>query len=356
MTIIAILPPREGFSPTQFGAVALCVKDFCAYSRFSKDIHILGGVKCEPFAGLTYQEIPPKSLFFSCYIKRCADYIRNHNASLIELHNRPVMAKKLAACHVPIALHLHNDPHTMAGAKTASERNQLMEYCAAVYCVSEYIRQRFVDGLDAGHHDKVHTVYNGLHIPETIPSKEHSIILVGRMAPKKGTLPFLHAIEQLDDRLGDWHVTLIGAHKTSGPEQAYIQQCLDIIAAMPHRITYHPRLPHDQTMEHFGKASIAVIPSTWEEPFGRTALEAMSRGCAMISSVLGGLDEVIGEAGIRLEYITAEEIAAAILPLIENTSLRQNYSTQAHLAAMRFAIEEWTGKMDEVREKVALGG
>lgn len=354
MTIIAILPPREGFSPTHFGAVALCVKDFCEYSRFAKDIQVLGGVECEPFPGIAYRAITPKKSWFSStlarYAKACAGYIRTQNATLIELHNRPAMAKYLAACGVPVAVHLHNDPQTMAGAKTAKERNALMHHCQAVYCVSEYIRQQFLAGLDVAHHAQVHTLYNGLHIPETIPGKDHSILLVGRMAPKKGTLPFLQAIQQLDERLGDWKVILVGAHKTSGPEQAYIKQCLDSIAAMPHRITYHPRLPHEQTMQLFANAAIAAIPSTWEEPFGRTALEAMSRGCAVISSVLGGLDEVIGDAAIRLESINATTIAQALEPLLTDATLRNTYSNKAHVAAKKFAIEDWTARLDGIRE------
>ena len=36
---------------------------------------------------------------------------------------------------------------------------------------------------------------------------------------------------------------------------------------------------HDKVLE-FLKVSISVVCSRWEEPFGRTSLEAASRGCA----------------------------------------------------------------------------
>ena len=39
------------------------------------------------------------------------------------------------------------------------------------------------------------------------------------------------------------------------------------------------------------KCEIAVVPSRWEEPFGRTALESSSRACATIISNKGGLPE-----------------------------------------------------------------
>ena len=38
------------------------------------------------------------------------------------------------------------------------------------------------------------------------------------------------------------------------------------------------------------------MPSRWEEPFGRTALEAVSSGCATIISNRGGLTETTDHA------------------------------------------------------------
>ena len=49
-------------------------------------------------------------------------------------------------------------------------------------------------------------------------------------------------------------------------------------------------------MAIFNKSEIAVVPSRWEEPFGRTALEASSRGCATIISNRGGLTETTDHA------------------------------------------------------------
>ena len=39
------------------------------------------------------------------------------------------------------------------------------------------------------------------------------------------------------------------------------------------------------------KSSISIVNPTWEEPFGRTAMESASRGCAVITPKSGGLSE-----------------------------------------------------------------
>ena len=53
------------------------------------------------------------------------------------------------------------------------------------------------------------------------------------------------------------------------------------------------------------KTSISVVCSRWNEPFGRTSLEAASRGCGVIISNRGGLKETITD-GIIVNDITAK--------------------------------------------------
>ena len=50
---------------------------------------------------------------------------------------------------------------------------------------------------------------------------------------------------------------------------------------------------HKEVFKIFNKTSISVVCSRWEEPFGRTSLEASSRGCAVIITNRGGLPETI---------------------------------------------------------------
>ena len=50
-------------------------------------------------------------------------------------------------------------------------------------------------------------------------------------------------------------------------------------------------LKHKEVLNFLNESEIAVVPSRWEEPFGRTALESSSRGCATIISNRGGLPE-----------------------------------------------------------------
>ena len=65
-------------------------------------------------------------------------------------------------------------------------------------------------------------------------------------------------------------------------------------------LEYKGWIAHKDTLKIYNYTSISVVPSFWEEPFGRTAMEAASRGCATIISKKGGLVETISSAQMML--------------------------------------------------------
>jgi glycosyltransferase involved in cell wall biosynthesis len=57
------------------------------------------------------------------------------------------------------------------------------------------------------------------------------------------------------------------------------------------RLKKYNWLSHDKIINLYKKTSISVVPSLWEEPFGRTAMESSDLGNAVITSGKGGLNE-----------------------------------------------------------------
>ena len=73
---------------------------------------------------------------------------------------------------------------------------------------------------------------------------------------------------------------------------------------------------HEKVLKFLEKVSISVVCSRWEEPFGRTSLEAASRGSAVITSNKGGLPETT-TASIVLKTLTSKEIFKEVEKLIK---------------------------------------
>ena len=82
-------------------------------------------------------------------------------------------------------------------------------------------------------------------------------------------------------------------------------------------------LDHKKTLNILNQSEIAVVPSRWEEPFGRTALEASSSGCATIISNRGGLIETTDDA-IILKKLDEKNLYSEIKKLILNNKKRKN--------------------------------
>ena len=70
-------------------------------------------------------------------------------------------------------------------------------------------------------------------------------------------------------------------------------------------------------------ASIIVIPSIWEEPFGLVAAEAMSNGACIIASKVGGIPEIIKDNGILIDKINLKKLSSKIEFLIKNNFKRK---------------------------------
>jgi glycosyltransferase involved in cell wall biosynthesis len=114
--------------------------------------------------------------------------------------------------------------------------------------------------------------------------KDKIITFVGRLNHSKGYDIFSKAIIKILDEFPQWKALSIGDEDR---RSIYIN---------------HPKhkelgfLNHRKTLNIYNKSEIAVVPSRWQEPFGRTALEASSCGCATIISNRGGLIETTNHA------------------------------------------------------------
>ncbi len=67
------------------------------------------------------------------------------------------------------------------------------------------------------------------------------------------------------------------------------------------------------------RAAIAMIPSKWREPFGRTCLEAHAGGAAVISSGSGGLREISGDAALYATDAEVDGLIDALRRLIDRS-------------------------------------
>ncbi len=354
--IAVILPPREGFSPQAFGAVSLSLRDFTLHSALRESIHIYGGRNEPPFADINYHACDVSRPWYMRarvrYLRALKRELSALKPSLIEVHNRPILALKIAAWKLaPVSLFLHNDPCDMEAANTPAKRAKLQTELVGILHVSQHIQRCFQEGIIAAGRHVVCPL--GIALPTTSSTKKNEIVFVGRMVPEKGVHMFAEALVQTLPQLPDWRGVFVGGkHFATGALSPYEQQAHTILLPVWSQIDWRGFQDHTNTMQAFADAAIAVIPSLWEEPFGRIAMEAMAHGCAVITSARGGLAEIVGRDALVPSPFTAETLASAILALTRDSTLRSLMQQQAIKRATQFDITLAARHLDTVRTQL----
>jgi len=115
---------------------------------------------------------------------------------------------------------------------------------------------------------------------------------------------------------------------------------------------YYWQPPH-MMPEIFRHMDIALIPTKGTEGTSLSCLEAMAAGCAVITTCVGGLSDLIidGFNGLLIKP-TAENLINAIEYLIQNEAERNRLSQNAKLTAEAFDIRRWKQKWQKVISKV----
>ena len=153
MKISILLPYKENFSPSYAGAVSLFINDTLRISKYKKNTIVFGHTDYQNIFNLRYQNINLKKKIFQSqnkkYVEEFIKLEKKNNSDLIELHNRPIylnyLVKELK--DRTYLLYFHNDPLTMTGSISLSERIFLLNNCFKIIFNSNWSRKRFLEGM-----------------------------------------------------------------------------------------------------------------------------------------------------------------------------------------------------------------
>ena len=319
MKISILLPYKENFSPEYPGAVSLFVYETSKISKFKKLIRVYGNTNYKKIFNINYTNIDLKKKIFSSqtndYVKKYIDLEKKNDSSIIEVHNRPsyihLINQQLK--NRILTLYFHNDPLTMEGSKTIDQRKKLLKTCYKIIFNSSWSKKRFLEGLENKfvNSNKLLIIYQSANKASLsiIKNKKKWITFVGKLNRAKGYDIFAKSIRKVLNKHPDWQAVIIGDEKR---EKIFLNHKNAKILGFKR---------HNEVINIFKKTSITVACSRWEEPFGRTSLEASANGCAVIITNKGGLPETVTDAKI-INQLNEKNLTKNINYLIENSAIR----------------------------------
>ena len=305
-----IIPLKENYTSTNFGAVSVWVSDYIKFSKnYDEIIFCKKKNSKEEYLTKNICSIETKKKFFTNlnYIRKINFYLRKKNIQYVEIHNRPEYAKFLIKNNPNLKINLifHNDPNKIRHSQSNIDKEYLLKNCNNIIFVSNWVKKKFFQNFDFSHKNNTSVIYNFIKPLNKFPNKKKIIIFAGKLNQSKGYHIFCDAIKKVLDNNKNWSAIVVG---NESREKHNINH---------KRLKLYNWIEHDKLLKFYEISSISIVNPTWDEPFGRTAMESASRGCAVITSQSGGLSETF-KNNLLLKKNDSKNLVKKISFLINN--------------------------------------
>ena len=356
-TIAYVFLRNSVFGPKGAASVELCVRDLIRKSRYAGSTLVVCPKVDEPFSGIAIDTVPDvvfggnlaKAWAVGKLLKR-----RGVDVAVVENH-LPAAAVVAAASGLPVILHSHAYEKAASGALKRAERDFEIRRVAGFAFVSEDCRERFRDNFPNAR-APMRAVPNGLDMADWSDStpKDKTILSVGRALDDKGHVEAMAAIVRLLPSRPEWNARFILSAIDREPR--IVRELREAAGPFDGRIRIDTNLPYGEVKAAWEKAAVGMALTKTPEPFGRTALEALASGAALVSSGLGGLAEVCGPDALIVDPTDADAVAASLASLMDRPELRAKLARSGRarvegLFDIRVVAKRMDDFVDEVRAR-----
>ena len=174
------------------------------------------------------------------------------------------------------------------------------------------------------------------------------LLYVGRLSAEKGVHTAIEALALLasDEGTGRFQLQIIGRG-----EPEYEAELRELVRynQLEKVVTFLGNQPSERLPQLYHEADVFLFTSIWAEPFGRTPVEAMAAGLAVIGAPVGGAAEILVDEENALHFVPgdAADLAEQIGRLAAEPGLRQRLSQQGRSHAVtRFDMSRMTAEIE----------
>jgi glycosyltransferase involved in cell wall biosynthesis len=208
-------------------------------------------------------------------------------------------------------------------------------------------RDRYGIGARPG---RAAVLYNGVDIarfdapqglegqPACVLEASHVIGTVGRLRPEKAHVQLVGAVAELRRRGLDVGALIVG----DGSERARIEAEIARLALQPH---VHLAGATRDVRPWLAMMDVFVLTSIGVETFSNAALEAMASGLPVVSSAVGGMEELVAfGGGVTYRPGDVQELANRLEDLLRDPRKRADMGQQARRATVEHF--SWNGMVE----------
>ncbi len=341
--IAILLPYKEDYNKSNAGSASLWVKDFFENSKLKKLTTIYGINTKKKSLSRNFINLNNKFPLFT--FKKNIYYAKlflkkiHKQTKIIEIHNRPEIFHfiKKHNSKYKLILVFHNNPLLIRGSKKIKERQDILNKCSNIIFVSKWVQKKFFEGLNNKKSKKCSVIYPAIKRLNKFPEKQNIITFVGKLNKSKGYDLAGEAVVNILKKYKNWKAIFAGNEERE--KYNFSHKNLKI----------YKWLSHDKILKLLKKSSICLVPSVWEEPFGRISMEASNYANAVILSDKGGLLET-SKHYIKIKNLDANSIYKSINYLIADINKLKKIQKKAFYNSEIF-IEKSVKIFDKIKLK-----
>lgn len=241
--------------------------------------------------------------------------------------------------------------------------SRLLKMSNTFICISKAVEQNLlINGFDI---KKIQVIYNGVNTKlfnpssdenteELLPTMNNGLKfgLIGQVIEWKGHEDFIDAISILSNKGYKANFYIIGSPLFN--DSSYLEFLINRtkLLGIGNTVKF---IPFQKNVLPLMKSLDVIVCPSWNEPFGRVIIEAMSLAKTVIATKMGGPLEIINNDrdGILVDPKNPEELSKAFIRLITNKELLINfgYSGRKRVLDM-FNIDNHIKEIEKVYKKL----
>lgn len=232
------------------------------------------------------------------------------DVAVVQCHKTVPIGLELQTAGVPLLVYFHNvefdelggDPRALGSATFVANSAFTRQRYADVFGIDSHVFQPTLNPAAYA------TTSSGRYVTFVNPVEKKGLGLATDIARLCPEVPFLF--------IESW---------TRSPDQIAL---FDRLAADLPNITFRSRTADMRSV--YGETKLLLVPSRWEETWGRVVSEAHCSGIPALATDIGGLPEAVGPGGMLFaKEAPAEEWAAAVRTLWTDSDAYRQASANA---------------------------
>lgn len=265
-----------------------------------------------------------------------------------------IAAKKISK--KPLVVHVHATEFDRTGGLNVNQRvysieRQGMHQSDAVIAVSQYTKDMIVRhyGIKPEKVNILHNAVeiNGDEIDEDFPIKKHHkvVLFLGRITLQKGPDYFLFAAKKVLEQDPNVRFVIVGSGDMEG---FLVEKAVEL--GISDKVFFAGYLRGEDVDRAYQMANLYVMPSV-SEPFGITALEAISNKIPVIVSKQSGVSEVVRNC-LKVDFWDIDEMVNKILAVLNYPGLDESLKEDAFEEVKRLTWKKQARKCVGIYNKV----